>query len=750
MSGQPVKTQADINRKRNEYMETLNLQEQINDMNLTANKNYLLTGQLPPQSQMQDTRTTAEKLKDVEFMKREIASALSSVAEPQVAYQIVNRVIESPLNLNGSLLRFLAQRAPSIAEQFQRNMAFGVEGNVNDIDRIVEFIKNLYSDQQGKFQTTKSYMNSIGSNSGSRVISANDIDSVIQGIDDIVKNIHILIQRQGGENRIAEGRLYTLRNKLYNLKDFLPSTSELQQFINDKDFMMSNKAELTGIFDLLENLPKYTEVVALVGKINQYIKSNNRNLVNQGVQNLFNMFSCIFTDDYDRLSNSFKNNILSQIRNENELMNQNLLSQQQQQIQNQQQINRNMRNAQKVYIVNGQDDPVWIRNNDFDDNMSMHSVSSTPSLNSLAYRNDDDNNSVVSMRSVSSANSTPSMRSVSSVNSTGSLNPFEILPQIEPQEPRTRQRPPHIALNLLQELNKGVNLKHVESGEEESKGENPALKKNKHGIVFSNDKIRQLRELERQEEERMRNAVPNISTSEKDKVSIISMINNLSSSQIDQFEPIFGKIDGGLYKRKSILKDKILGELANDNYTIGQYGIGGLGIKKRRGRPRGSGIVKPVLEKVPNFVGFGINEINQKQLGKGIVKIRRNTKSNYIDMPSRRVSSNLQNILKTITGGGMPKYDELGQLSDEEKDYLHKLLERSDLTSRISVPTPSKDQYEKDIHNFEVMKGQIMSGNDSVELVKKFKLLIRKLAKQDLLPKADVDDLNDLLNDLGY
>jgi hypothetical protein len=119
-------------------------------------------------------------------------------------------------------------------------------------------------------------------------------------------------------------------------------------------------------------------------------------------------------------------------------------------------------------------------------------------------------------------------------------------------------------------------------------------------------------------------------------------------------------------------------------------------------------------------------------------------------MPSRRVSSELQNILKTITGGGIPKYDELGKLSDDEKDYLHKLLERSDLTSRVSVPTPSKDQYEKDIHNFEVMRGQILSGNDSQELVKKFKLLIRKLSKQDLLPRADVDDLNDMLSDLGY
>jgi hypothetical protein len=125
MSGQPVKTQADINRKRNEYMETLDLQEQINDMNLTANKNYLLTGQLPPQSQMQDTRTTAEKLKDLELMKREIASSLSSVAEPQIAYQIIQRIIESPLNLNNSLLRFLAQRAPSISEQFKKKRKSG-------------------------------------------------------------------------------------------------------------------------------------------------------------------------------------------------------------------------------------------------------------------------------------------------------------------------------------------------------------------------------------------------------------------------------------------------------------------------------------------------------------------------------------------------------------------------------------------------------------------------------------------------
>jgi hypothetical protein len=128
-------------------------------------------------------------------------------------------------------------------------------------------------------------------------------------------------------------------------------------------------------------------------------------------------------------------------------------------------------------------------------------------------------------------------------------------------------------------------------------------------------------------------------------------------------------------------------------------------------------------------------------------------------MPSKRVSSNLQGILKTISGGGIPNYNDLGKLDEEEKNYLNKLISRSNLTDRISVPAPSKDQQEKDIHNFEVMRGQIMSGNDSQELVKKFKLLIRKLSKQGLLPKADVEgllpkadveELLDILVDLNY
>jgi len=180
--------------------------------------------------------------------------------------------------------------------------------------------------------------------------------------------------------------------------------------------------------------------------------------------------------------------------------------------------------------------------------------------------------------------------------------------------------------------------------------------------------------------------------------------------------------------------------------------VAGYGLKKRRGRPKGSGLLKekPKSIKIPNYVGFGINEINQKNLKDNILTIRRKSRSNYLDMPSKMISPKLSKIMTQIIGGNVPAYNDIKDLSVEEQNYLHKVLSKSNLDDKFSVPTPSKDKREKDIHNFEVMKGEIMSGNDSKELVKKFKLLIVKLSREGILPRNETNDLLLTLAELGY
>ena len=163
-------------------------------------------------------------------------------------------------------------------------------------------------------------------------------------------------------------------------------------------------------------------------------------------------------------------------------------------------------------------------------------------------------------------------------------------------------------------------------------------------------------------------------------------------------------------------------------------GVSGLGVKK------GRGLYRPL----------GDIEVNNKNLEKGILTVRRKTKSNFIDFPSKHVSNKMTKIINQIVGGSVPSFEDMNSLSEEEKQYLHKLVSKSNLSDRLSVPAPSKDQMEKDFHSFEVMKGEILSGNDSTELVKKFKLLLMKLSRQNLLPRNEVNELMEDLISLGY
>ena len=69
MSGQKNKTPSDVIKHRQEYLDNLSLQVQLNEANEQAVKQFVSTGQVPPISQMKDTRSTTQILLDVEKLK---------------------------------------------------------------------------------------------------------------------------------------------------------------------------------------------------------------------------------------------------------------------------------------------------------------------------------------------------------------------------------------------------------------------------------------------------------------------------------------------------------------------------------------------------------------------------------------------------------------------------------------------------------------------------------------------------------
>ena len=151
-----------------------------------------------------------------------------------------------------------------------------------------------------------------------------------------------------------------------------------------------------------------------------------------------------------------------------------------------------------------------------------------------------------------------------------------------------------------------------------------------------------------------------------------------------------------------------------------------------------------------DFVPLGRYFIDTARLKNNIMAIKRGTGINVTNLPVVRVSPSLGHVMRDIVGGGNPKYEHLENLTPDEKAYLHKVAKTTRIIDRISIPSPNKSELEKDVHQFEVMKGEILAGNDNVDLVKKFKLLIMKLVKNDMLPKGQAKELLMELAILGY
>ena len=175
---------------------------------------------------------------------------------------------------------------------------------------------------------------------------------------------------------------------------------------------------------------------------------------------------------------------------------------------------------------------------------------------------------------------------------------------------------------------------------------------------------------------------------------------------------------------------------------------GGSGFKDRA--PRGKRMIGKGIAQTERFVPFGRYVINQHRLNSDIVAVKRPCGSCLKTFPSCRVGGRLGKVIRKIVGGSIPQFEDFQDLDDDERSYLHKLAKSANILDRLSIPAPNKDAQQKMIDQFEVLKGEIMAGNDNKDLVKKFKIMILKLSNSQMLPKAQVRELLVDLASMGF
>ena len=908
-TGQPIRLPSDRNKYDNEFMENLRLQIKLNDQNLQANRLYLSTGQLPPSTQMADTRTTAEKLADIEGLKRSIVEDLSPIAETSFAYAIIEGVLNSPLNVNNTLFIYLAQNAPVFAQQLSKKYKFGISGDANDVAIIVNFLEDAYSQTSDKFQNIKNFINSstnINNNASLQDLLIKEFSDWSFKLDEIQRKAPIkfalTIQESDNIRRIKE--------IISTIRFYLPTSQQMETILKENsyfnmDIQRQQELNLTGfpnidpnagnprrqdvirgMIECTRTLPSIPRVKTLINIINKSIQQGSLQSLNDGIRNLTDLFQ-----DWIIPANGILTPVQQDVRDFRQMFLAPLAAETNErnrvaEINTIQTINaeRNARDqalkAQRVYVINPNDDPVNVNQivgqvqqgqlaqqaplqnqqnpnqgpiqqpnigqiqqpqsgqvlqapNPTFNNITQGSSSNTPqdiqdvlvdhfnniqmmenrgdltnaeklqlenemrtafrnailnpftTANSLNKNLDDVGRNFMAGRrnkssSSSSSSSTSSTILTPSSSSSSSSLPSTIL--IPPNSPSSSSDFPKVytptnnPLAISQVRDKYyTEVENLErSGQITSEEVNKikkfinkdydnAVKKHIPSDEYDDtlsEKINKIKQLlnknggksnkKKTEESSGISISPAPDVMQSRDYFIGHKVANMTPEEVKTlYKHLFITDPGEKLPRTVEMQNELITQLQSipeDQYDPRTkqgiyYGIGGLGITKKPKKGRGIS---------SDYRDFGINKINHKKLNDGILTIRRKSNVNIPDMPSKRISRKLQKIITHISGGGVPDFNDINNLDDSEKDYLHKLISKSNLNDRLSVPAPSKDQEEKDYHQFEVMKGEIMSGNDSKELIKKFKALILKLSKQKVLPVTEVNELLHDLLALGY
>jgi len=167
---------------------------------------------------------------------------------------------------------------------------------------------------------------------------------------------------------------------------------------------------------------------------------------------------------------------------------------------------------------------------------------------------------------------------------------------------------------------------------------------------------------------------------------------------------------------------------------------------------RGSGLKrskpKPVIDykiglpkEKTKFAPLGRYILNTRQLDKGIISITRPSGAVITDLRPRLCSKKIVGIFKKMIGGELPNANEIDSLTDDERNYLHSVSSKAQLDDKLRISAPSKTEQDKDLDRFEILRGQIIAGNDSMELIKEFKKIVVTLADRKMLPKGQAKDI---------
>jgi len=150
-------------------------------------------------------------------------------------------------------------------------------------------------------------------------------------------------------------------------------------------------------------------------------------------------------------------------------------------------------------------------------------------------------------------------------------------------------------------------------------------------------------------------------------------------------------------------------------------------------------IDKPV-EKPKLYTPFGKYLINKHRLNHEDVIALRHQSGNMIQgLGTEKVSPALAKVVRTLVGKGLPSYEDIQGLSQDDKRKLSHICKSSNIESPAIPHMKGEGQAEED--RFNILRGEIIAGNDSQKVAREFKIILLKFIQEGRIPRQQGNEI---------
>ena len=177
-------------------------------------------------------------------------------------------------------------------------------------------------------------------------------------------------------------------------------------------------------------------------------------------------------------------------------------------------------------------------------------------------------------------------------------------------------------------------------------------------------------------------------------------------------------------------------------------------------KPKQKKIIPKPNKKVENYIkGKGFSREYMK-LGKyfiqpnrlnidKVLQVRSGTGTQVNGVKPIRLSNSSKKVIDKVLYQKPITYEDINNLDEKERDQLYTIANKMKITELMNIPSKIKNREEKLRDEFLLLRGEIVNGNDNIDMIKRFKVVLLKLREAKLISVYEFNETLKLLFEYG-